>query len=89
MFQKYPKKNISKSLGKIGQTEFKLLMEKMGQNFRENPIDDDYGIDGYIDSILHDGSVTGRFLAVQIKYGDTHFHSDDGHEFYFVGEYKH
>ena len=57
--------------------------------FRRNHNETDFGIDGHIDVVLPNGSVTGQTLAVQIKSGASYLQSSDSECYRYVGDPKH
>jgi hypothetical protein len=57
--------------------------------FRKVHLEEDFGIDGYIDVVLDDGSVTGLSLAAQIKCGMSFLKTKTNSGFVFYGEGKH
>ena len=57
--------------------------------FRKVHLEEDFGIDGYIDVVLESGSVTGQSIAVQIKCGVSFLSRKTNSGFIFYGESKH
>jgi hypothetical protein len=57
--------------------------------FRRVHLEEDFGIDGYIDVVLETGSVTGQSLAVQIKCGESFLKTKTNFGYVFYGENKH
>jgi hypothetical protein len=66
-----------------------IINNSFGWLFRRNHNETDFGIDGYIDIIEQDGSVTGRCLAVQIKYGTSYLKVKSDYGYTYYGELKH
>ena len=64
-----------------------LILSKMGLIFRETS-NSDTGIDGTIEEVNDKGEATGRFLAVQVKAGDSYF-NDKGDHFVFYSDETH
>jgi len=62
--------------------ELKWLFRKVHQ-------EEDFGIDGYIDIVLENGSVTGQSLAVQIKCGSSFFATRTNFGYVYYGARKH
>ena len=63
------------------------IISKMGLIFRETS-NSDTGIDGTIEEVNDENEATGRFLAVQVKAGESYFH-DEGDHFVFYSDEKH
>lgn len=85
-----PKQNIANRIGRNGVTVFTEIVEnKLGWLFRLNHLEDDFGIDGYIDIITSEGGLTGKSIAVQIKAGNSYFkhRTESGWKYY--GEFRH
>jgi hypothetical protein len=57
--------------------------------FRKVHQEEDFGIDGHIDIVLDNGSVTGQSLAVQIKCGISFLATKTNSGYVFYGENKH
>jgi hypothetical protein len=57
--------------------------------FRRNHNETDFGIDGHIDVVLADGSVTGQTFAMQIKSGVSYFKRENLSTFRYDGDLKH
>jgi hypothetical protein len=66
-----------------------VVQEHFGWLFRRVHQEEDFGIDGYLDVIRPDGTVTGQMLAAQIKYGESYFLQEDKWGFIYRGESKH
>lgn len=90
MKQLFPKITKSQQIGEIGVDLVSTIVHNELQwIFRKNHNEHDFGIDGYIDIVSNDGSVTGSCIAVQIKCGKSFFKTktEDGYTYY--GERKH
>lgn len=86
----FPKYNNQRAIGDKGLTLIKYIIEHdFNWIFRENHLEDDFGIDGYIDIIGDDNSVTGKTIAVQIKTGESFFKTETPTGWTFYGENKH
>lgn len=86
----FPKINRSRITGRKGITILKDIVEnKLNWLFRENHLEDDFGIDGHIDIITDDGKVTGKSLAFQLKTGESYFEERNEIGYVFRGENKH
>lgn len=66
-----------------------IVHDKLHWIFRRNHNEHDFGIDGYIDLVSLDNSVTGKCLAVQIKHGPSYFTQKDEYGYIYHGETKH
>jgi len=66
-----------------------IVNDNFGWIFRRNNNEHDYGIDGYIDVVADDGSVTGQCFAIQIKTGQSFLKQNSKHGFTYYGEKKH
>lgn len=66
-----------------------IVSDNLKWLFRRNHNESDFGIDGYIDIIEADGSVSGRCLAVQIKFGDSYLKAKTDYGYTFYGQSKH
>jgi hypothetical protein len=85
-----PKYSENRKLADLGVAIVKNIIEnKLNWIFRKLSLDDDFGLDGYID-ILQDGKyVTGKSIGVQIKTGASYFKNETQSGWYFHGENKH
>ena len=70
----FPIYNPQRRTGDIGVTFIKTIVEsQFNWIFRPTHLEDDFGLDGYFDIIGVDNSVTGKYLGVQIKTGESYF----------------
>jgi hypothetical protein len=85
-----PKYNEQRRLADKGISIVKKIVEEeLKWIFRKISLDDDFGLDGYID-ILQDGKyVTGKSIGVQIKTGISYFDNPSNSGWFFYGENKH
>ena len=68
-----PKYTKAARMGELGvNLVADLISNELGWIFRRTHQEHDFGIDGYIDLVADDGTVTGRQLAVQIKCGESY-----------------
>lgn len=67
----------------------RVVNEEFGWLFKRNHQEHDFGIDGHVDIILEDGTVTGQMLALQIKHGKSFFEEKNQWGYVFRGELKH
>lgn len=88
--ENFPKYNEQRKLGDKGVSFVKYIVEhELNWVFRENHLENDFGIDGYIDIIGVENSVTGKTIAVQIKTGDSFFKTKTLTGWTFYGDNKH
>ncbi|WP_232199155.1 DUF4365 domain-containing protein [Thioalkalivibrio sp. ALgr1] len=59
-----------------------IINDHFGWVFRRTHQEHDFGVDGYIDYVTKEGSVTGQFLAVQIKTGKSYLSKSGGVHWY-------
>jgi hypothetical protein len=86
----FPTYNTQRKTGNKGVTLVKCIVEdELEWIFRPSHLEDDFGLDGYFDIIGSDNSVTGKFLGVQIKTGESYFSSATSAGWKYVGENKH
>jgi hypothetical protein len=87
---KFPKFTKSRQIGEIGVNAVSTIVnDKLRWIFRRVNQEHDFGVDGHIDIVQDDGSVTGQSMAVQIKTGDSFFTSETEGGFTYYGEDKH
>ena len=67
----------------------RVVHDTFGWLFKRNHQEHDFGIDGQIEVVTSDGSVTGQMLAVQIKYGKSFVDEKNKWGFVYRGELKH
>ncbi len=67
----------------------RIVNETFGWLFKRNHQEHDFGIDGHLEVVKMDGSVTGQMLAVQIKYGKSYFQGKARWGYTYRGELKH
>lgn len=90
MDNNFPKYNKSTQIGDIGVTMVEyIILNKLGWKFRKNHLEDDFGIDGYIDLITETNYITGKSIAVQIKCGSSFFSDETSIGWHFNGSKKH
>lgn len=86
----FPKINISTQTGEKGITIIKEIIENnLNWLFRENHLEHDFGIDGYMDVISEKGQVTGKSIAFQLKTGESFFNETNEIGYVFRGDNKH
>ncbi len=86
----FPRINRSTVTGEKGITILKEIIENnLGWFFRENHLEQDFGIDGYMDIITESGQITGKSIAFQLKSGSSYFTEQNEIGFIFRGERKH
>jgi hypothetical protein len=87
---KFPKRPQSARTAEAGVNAISAIVnDDLRWLFRRTPNEVDFGVDGYIDIVLEDGSVTGQSIAVQIKSGESYFRTEDQFGIAFFGEQKH
>jgi hypothetical protein len=85
-----PKQIRANKIGRKGVAILNNLIEvEMDWNFRINHLEDDFGIDAYIDIVTKDGGLTGKSIAMQIKSGVSYFKHKTNYGWKFYGEFKH
>ncbi|MEO3406298.1 DUF4365 and DUF1817 domain-containing protein [Mucilaginibacter sp. CAU 1740] len=85
----FPKYVSNRKTGDNGVSFVKSIVETdFDWLFRPVHLEDDFGLDGYFDVLVGE-SVTGKFLGVQIKTGDSYFASATSTGWTFTGENKH
>jgi len=85
-----PEYNSNRQLGEKGVTIVKNIVEsKLDWIFRKVSLDDDFGIDGYIDILEEKKYVTGKSIALQIKTGESYFTNLSQSGWIYYGENKH
>jgi hypothetical protein len=85
----FPKIDKSRSKGLRGQTLFQnIILTKYNWIYHPISQENDFGIDGHIE-IVKDGNATAKFIAVQIKYGDSYFKNTRNNNIVFYGKEKH
>lgn len=90
MSKGYPKYHPSSEKGELGvQLVSRVVTEKLKWIFKRNPQEFDFGIDGQIEILRNDSSVTGQLVAVQIKYGKSFFKEKNRWGYVYRGELKH
>lgn len=73
MSSAFPKRRATDNTAEIGVNALSTVInDDFGWIFRRTHEEHDFGIDGYIDHVTSDGSVTGKVIAVQIKTGKSY-----------------
>jgi hypothetical protein len=67
----------------------RIVNDDFGCIFRRTHGEHDFGLDGYIDIVTEDGSVTGQCLAAQVKSGESYFQIANAAGFVFYVEEAH
>lgn len=87
---RFPKRTRSAAKGETGVNLVSLAVnDDLKWIFRRTHNEHDFGIDGYIDIVEDDGSVTGRSISVQIKCGASFFEESDDYGITFRGNQSH
>lgn len=86
----YPKYDKSSQKGEIGvQLVSDVVVQQLKWIFKRNHQEHDFGIDGQIEIVRDDDSVTGQLVAVQIKCGLSYFSTENRWGYVYRGEEKH
>ncbi len=86
----FPKLTKSMATGEAGVNLVATIVNRdLDWIFRRNHAEHDFGIDGYIDVVTGNGFVTGRCLAVQIKFGASYVARKQPYGYSYFGEAKH
>ena len=67
----------------------RVVHDHYGWLFKRNHQEHDFGIDGLIEVVTIEGSVTGQMLAIQIKYGKSFVGEKNKWGYIYRGELKH
>lgn len=90
MSDTFPKYNPNRQTAEKGITIVKQIVEnELNWIFRQTPLEHDFGIDGYIDILNSDNGVTGKYIGIQIKTGESYFKNEKADGWDFRGEIKH
>lgn len=86
----FPQYTPSAKLGDVGVgIVSRLVSEDFNWLFKRNHQEHDFGIDGQIEVVTDEGSVTGQMLACQIKCGISFFRESNKWGYVYRGEMKH
>src|SRR5688572_20014221 len=86
----FPKMSRNRQTGEKGVTVLKEIIEAtLGWIYRPNHLENDFGIDGYMDIITDTGQITGKSIAFQLKSGDSYFEEQNEIGYIYYGERKH
>jgi hypothetical protein len=87
---RFPQLTDAARTAKVGlDTVSRIVNDELRWMFRVNPLEHDFGIDGYLDVVAADGSVTGQSVAVQIKCGESYLREKTDLGYVFHGDTKH
>jgi hypothetical protein len=76
MTENFPKRQNTGRTAEIGiNTVSTIFNDDYGWVFRRTHQEHDFGVDGYVDYVSPAGSVTGQFIAVQVKTGKSYLAS--------------
>lgn len=85
-----PKYSVEAQKGELGvQRVSNIIFESLGWIFKRTPQEFDFGIDGQVELVDSNGTVTGQTFAVQIKYGKSFLKEENRWGFIYRGELKH
>jgi Domain of unknown function (DUF4365)/Chlororespiratory reduction 6 len=86
----YPKYKSSARKGESGvNVVARIFNDTYGWIFKRNHQEHDFGIDGLVDVVLEDETVTGQMIAVQIKFGASFFQEKTNWGYVYRGDLKH
>ena len=86
----FPKLTKQGQTGNVGvEAVASIVNNQLRWLFRKVHQEEDFGIDGHMDVVLDEGSVTGQSIAMQIKTGHTFLNTKTKSGFVFYGERKH
>jgi hypothetical protein len=86
----FPKLTVQSRQGDLGvEIVSSIVNNELKWLFRKVHLEEDFGIDGHMDIVLEDGSVTGQSIAVQIKTGPSFMATKTNVGYVFYGENKH
>lgn len=90
MSDTFPRYNPNRQTAEKGVTIIKQAIEnELDWIFRPTPLEHDFGIDGYIDILNDRHQVTGKYIGIQIKAGESYFKNKKPIGWEFRGEKKH
>lgn len=85
-----PKQNRANRIGRKGVAILTRIVEiELDWNLRLNHLEDDFGIDAYIDLVTKEGNLTGKSIALQIKSGESYFKQKSEYGWKYHGENRH
>lgn len=85
--KQFPKRTKAAATGETGVNLVSLAVnDDLRWIFRRTHNEHDFGIDGYIDVVEEDGSVTGRSISVQIKCGSSYLLESNDYGITFRGK---
>ncbi|OUL57922.1 DUF4365 domain-containing protein [Pseudoalteromonas ulvae] len=85
-----PKYSVEAKKGELGVLRVStIIFESLGWIFKRTPQEFDFGIDGQVDVVDIDGTLTGQVFAVQIKYGKSFLKEESRWGYIYRGELKH
>jgi len=86
----FPRRRETAKIGEAGvNLVAKIINDDFGWIFRKFHQEDDFGLDGMIEYVDENGNVTGKTIAVQIKYGKSYVSAIDGNVIRFKGKLQH
>lgn len=85
----FPMQNQNQRKGRKGESRFAdFVVNSLNCIYHKIDGSDDFGIDGHIE-IVANNAVTGRYVAVQVKHGNSYFAQKTESGYKFVGKDKH
>ena len=86
----FPQYSNNAKLGDLGVGIISgIVSDSFGWLFKRNHQEHDFGIDGQIELVTEDGSVTGQMIAIQVKCGKSFFEESNKWGYIYRGERKH
>src|SRR6267378_6628207 len=86
----FPKFSYSARQGELGvNLVSRIICDDFGWLFKRNHQESDFGIDGQIEIVTPNGSVTGQMIAVQVKCGKSFLEESNKWGYVYRGETKH
>lgn len=87
---KAPQYTQQMEISRQGMNLLRQLVEnELKWMLRPTHLEDDFGIDAYIDVVSEDRLLTGKTIAIQVKTGKSYFDSRNGRGWVFCDDVKH
>lgn len=86
----FPTYTKNRGIAEKGITFIKNIIENQFEwILRPTPLENDFGIDAHIDIVTDQRHVTGKYIGIQVKTGDSFFKNKKSNGWLFNGEIKH
>jgi hypothetical protein len=86
----FPTYTKNREIAEKGITFIKRIIENQFEwILRPTPLENDFGIDAHIDIVTEQHHVTGKYIGIQVKTGDSFFKNKKSNGWLFNGEIKH